>query len=655
MAATYTVRQVAQLLGYSTNSIYTFLKEERIKGIRVGKGRFRVPQSEIDRLLLTTKKGKSALGGQVLSVPDQGVVLTSTSARAMEPGIEGDVAAFVPLHINPRFHILLPNIFDWFVGTAAFISGLALFLYNPTIDAKLPPLVNALFPALRFILVCAGLGVFFSSLVRDRYAGWHRVFQLLLSAAGFILSWGLFKRGDPDGAALYGILVLVIVISTVIPWDGLYSFLLYISLLNVATIVISLIAPTSEHIVLFLEQTHLSGGTAAAIFAFVGFPVIFGLWWGYKHNRYVAWGLSWVSGCVYVGVAIWFAQISLWSRAFFFLTLALTCLFLPMWPELRRVRGRKEQTLVHAVFWSVFVILAIAVMVVYIIQASAIERTKGDMTNKVNYGKLTLETAIDATKKNLVLAEHNTYLVTAVKKQDTKAMNIESRTIFEANKFLRRIVLLDRNGMGINLYPYGTFDQSNLSFRDYYIAVRETQKPYISDIFEAQTDQSHRKVFVVAVPLLDEQEELVGVLAGSVDLEAIGHELQKIASSQIGEYFVVADSKGNRVMHKDPLLVGQPLSPDDPVRRDIGGGYGGRYGDTSEGKRAVVAYDTIPTLGWTIGLKQPVGETIQFTDTSTMIIFAILIVSTIVSILLLLPVYAAREREKIMIPGGESP
>src|SRR3990172_6082229 len=57
MPATYTVKQVAQILGYSTNSIYTFLKEKRIKGVRVGRGRFRIPQFELDRLLLTTKSG----------------------------------------------------------------------------------------------------------------------------------------------------------------------------------------------------------------------------------------------------------------------------------------------------------------------------------------------------------------------------------------------------------------------------------------------------------------------------------------------------------------------------------------------------------------------------------------------------------------------
>ena len=55
MPATYTVKQVSKLLGYSTNSIYTFLKEKRLKGVRIGKGRFRIPQSELDKFLQVEK------------------------------------------------------------------------------------------------------------------------------------------------------------------------------------------------------------------------------------------------------------------------------------------------------------------------------------------------------------------------------------------------------------------------------------------------------------------------------------------------------------------------------------------------------------------------------------------------------------------------
>ncbi|MCL4199842.1 helix-turn-helix domain-containing protein, partial [Patescibacteria group bacterium] len=56
MPKTYTVKEVADILGFSTNSIYTFLKEKRIRGVRIGKGRFRIPEEELSRILHLSKK-----------------------------------------------------------------------------------------------------------------------------------------------------------------------------------------------------------------------------------------------------------------------------------------------------------------------------------------------------------------------------------------------------------------------------------------------------------------------------------------------------------------------------------------------------------------------------------------------------------------------
>ncbi|MCJ7826380.1 helix-turn-helix domain-containing protein, partial [Patescibacteria group bacterium] len=57
--STYTVKQIASILGFSTNSIYTFLKEKRIRGIRMGKtGRFRISENELQHLLGVFRKTK---------------------------------------------------------------------------------------------------------------------------------------------------------------------------------------------------------------------------------------------------------------------------------------------------------------------------------------------------------------------------------------------------------------------------------------------------------------------------------------------------------------------------------------------------------------------------------------------------------------------
>ena len=52
MPKTYTVKQVAVALGFSTNTVYKYLDEGKIKATRLGsEGRFRIPESEVTRLL----------------------------------------------------------------------------------------------------------------------------------------------------------------------------------------------------------------------------------------------------------------------------------------------------------------------------------------------------------------------------------------------------------------------------------------------------------------------------------------------------------------------------------------------------------------------------------------------------------------------------
>lgn len=51
----YTVKQTSQILGFSTNSVYKFLKEGRLKGARGSRkqGRFRITRSSIESFLST--------------------------------------------------------------------------------------------------------------------------------------------------------------------------------------------------------------------------------------------------------------------------------------------------------------------------------------------------------------------------------------------------------------------------------------------------------------------------------------------------------------------------------------------------------------------------------------------------------------------------
>jgi len=113
MGKTYTVKQVAEILGYSTNSIYTFLDEGRIKGVRVGKGRFRISEEELNRVLHLSKKTEITTALQ-----NQAAVVEKT---VLVPQSRPELQTVTPILLFRGLHIA--SIFDWFIGAAGIILG----------------------------------------------------------------------------------------------------------------------------------------------------------------------------------------------------------------------------------------------------------------------------------------------------------------------------------------------------------------------------------------------------------------------------------------------------------------------------------------------------------------------------------------------------
>ena len=123
MPATYTVKQVAKLLGYSTNSIYTFLKEKRLKGTRVGKGRFRIPQSEVNKILLSGQTEAVKLSEVRVG---QHAKADSSARMQTTADLQGEIQ-----ELSYRDSaITVPNLFDWFVGVSSIVYGFAMWLFS---------------------------------------------------------------------------------------------------------------------------------------------------------------------------------------------------------------------------------------------------------------------------------------------------------------------------------------------------------------------------------------------------------------------------------------------------------------------------------------------------------------------------------------------
>lgn len=619
MAATYTVKQVADILGYSTNSIYTFLKENRIKGVRVGKGRFRIPQSEVNRLLLLPKTAAP------VSTP-----APATALLAEDPGavaIHRHDPPFIVSMFN-RKYTMTANIFDWFVGIAALVAGAALFLFNQTMGLASSPATIA-----RILLIGGGLGLLLTNFFYGEHPKWHRVFHVILGISGLGMTLYFWRVGDVDAVSIYGALTFVLLLTAFTRLGTIIPFALLLALLAASAPIVVLLGVNDPHVLALSHVFNMTPLLLGVAFLFLCFGFLVLLWLGmYKKNQ-LFWICSYLAAGTYFLLAYIFSIHLVWSRALVFMILGMMCMYLPSWKDLTAARNGKAHTAAVSVFGIITLVLFVGIAVVYVTQMNVLSTMKRENLQKAEYARDSLIDDIQNVKAMTITASINPQLINAVATHNTEILTSLSRIMFDNGNNIRRLVYLDKNGMGLFLYPLGTFDQTDYSFRDYFIHARDVGGLYVSDIFESLIDNSHRKVVAVSAPLVDAQKQFVGVLTVSLDLDAMSTRLQKIAIGDRGEYIVVLDSHGKRIMHPMASLIGTDTEPTDPALLGLMGKSGTGEGDTYDGVLSLTSYTSLDIAPhWAVALKVPVQSVYMLSAPVNGVIAGILISFIVVAI-----------------------
>ncbi len=590
MPKTYTVKEVADILGYSTNSIYTFLKEKRIKGVRLGRGRFRISEEELVRVLHLSKKSLSVPAG--LSNPSH-----IPSVQTKEDG--------TPL-VNPR-DVLCPNLFDWFAGLAAVIAGVGLFLFNSSVVRPEVTGFSHIVFAIRLILIAAGGGVLASAVVVQT-RGWHKVFHGLLGTLGLINGWILLRGDDVDGAILYGIMGLVLWIGLGIHTRGILLLGIYLTILAILFPVWLVGFATTPKIAAVVSTMGISPAWFDATITILSLAYLVLFWIGHRGNRVLLTVSSVLVALGCFGGALWYGLVQYWSRAFFLITLGFFAGIMPYWQALCDVAPRRQRLLFHGLFAVGGGVLVCAVFVVYLLQRNLWATSTSEFFNRISTAQNVLTSAVEAAQSAAVMTAANGDVTAALTKKDVAPLIAASKLLYESNSTIRRVVFLSASGEGVSLYPYGTFDLSNYAFREYFIKARDTKAPYISNIFQAAVDHAGRYVTVVAVPVLNAKGEFAGVLAVSMDLDRLGLKLRQLAVESRGEYFIIVDQNKKILSHPDSKRIGMQLPEDDLIytvdvdKKGVAGGV------LPNGVVGLIAYGPVEQLGWIVTLRMPLTQ-----------------------------------------------
>ncbi|HLO24617.1 MAG TPA: cache domain-containing protein [Geobacteraceae bacterium] len=151
----------------------------------------------------------------------------------------------------------------------------------------------------------------------------------------------------------------------------------------------------------------------------------------------------------------------------------------------------------------------------------------------------------------------------------------------------------------------------DFSFREYYRGTVALRRPYISKPYLSPQNHQHPAVMFTA-PVFDNQHQMIGILAGSLDLIRGGF-LANIRNTKIGKngylYLYAADRTmimhpdQTRIMKKDVLPGANKLSD-----QAIEGFEGSGEIANSRGLRSLSSYKRLKSTDWIVGADFPIAE-----------------------------------------------
>lgn len=603
MNKTYTVKQVAGILGYSTNSVYTFLKEGRIKGVRIGKGRFRISQEELEKLLYLKK----------FQEPQ------SVSLGGLVP-INENIPSLVK-HLEEMIDNI-PSLFDWFVSLVSIIIGFTMILFVRNFEEFSNIGFTQFLLPIKINFLIAGVGLFTVNVLNRARKNWYFIFNLIIFLNLSAFSLILFLSKDLLGFTIFGLISFVMFFHLVLNLKGIVSFALYISLLTILLPIILIIYPSAINLPALSFISTWSPIQAAIAWLIVA-STINGVIWLWQNKQK---SLFWISLLIFSAGLVYFAHLYAvqlyWSRALIFTLIFLSIIISSFWHKLN-FKDKEIQKTVVSIFGDLLLIFLAIVTIIWVTQNNIRSYAQDELVNKLVYGGTLVESTINSSKEKLEILSRDKSFIEAVKKKDTAFLKKSIKDFFVYSLNFRRILMSDDKGEVLNMYPEANILYKNVDFREYFQVIKASKKSYISNLFEAEVD-GKKEVVVVATPILDEDENFIGVLIGSLDINSLANKLQQFANFYDKEYFLVLDKEG-KVIIKPENIGG--LSNEE-IQQLIADQANNNY-DVGQAinfnNKSLQVHEQITDTNWILVLRRSLANTYNFNDITNLLLNLIIV------------------------------
>ncbi|KKP37572.1 MAG: hypothetical protein UR23_C0002G0002 [Candidatus Roizmanbacteria bacterium GW2011_GWA2_32_13] len=613
MEKTYTVKQVADILGYSTNSIYTFLKEERIVGIRVGKGRFRISQSELNKILHLQKN--EVVQSRVQNVPITQIVQPPVTIPQPEETI-------FEKHLE---HVKgsAPSLFDWFISLVSIITGLTMIVFVRNFEESANMTLSQFLLPVKINLLMAGIGLFIINYLNRTKKGWFYVFYTIIIVNFIGQALILLIGKDLLGFFFYGLTSIIILFHLILSPKGTITYRIFIALLTIFFTIILILFPSIINLNQISTITGLPTNLILLLWFFLSCLTNIVIWLSEKEKNIIYWTSFIIVSLGLTYFSYLYSTQLYWNRTFIFILMGQFLLISSFWSSLDQ-NYRDNRKIVINIFTDIVLIFLVIMSIIWIIQNNTRINTQQTLINRLVYGKNILEAILNSSTEKMESFTNSELLREAIDKKDFSNVNDLVKNFFIYSTNFRRVLMANKDGNIKSIYPFVDMTTTNISFEEYFKQVKSNKKTYISNLYETKMNGTKRQVVSINVPIFDKQNNFIGILIGSLDIDMISVHLQQIASLENKEYFLLLDRTGEPIVipENTGLSKGEKKQLINNIDNSISIGEA-----LDSDNKLIEVHDRVDDIGWSIAIRRPLLNTYNLDNITNVLLNLIFLIS----------------------------
>ncbi len=608
MKKTFTVKEVAKLLGFSTNTVYKYLLEGKIKATRLGKeGRFRIPAQEIDRMVPSQNDSKES--NIIPSEPEK------INVNKYSNNIEGTF-----------------SLFDWFISLNSILFGLTCFIFpiywiNGPVEKYLSLLIFA-----KVIMFLSGVSLIIFDVYKNSNLKYKKYVILLLSLCYFVSGVALQKVGYSINAIGYSAIGLTLLILFFKKIDSFRSFYLMVAVMVFSVGTIILFFPSITQIPQ-IQNFIISNRLIFALiwFGLAGAITYVNLIRPHENHRLVIISNVTLSILTLTASALYFSN-DFWERALFSMNLGVFALIFPFWHSLHAEERIPKKVAVASFVW-VLSLIAIGMGLAVYLQKTSESALLSEMDQKIDRTSRIIEDYLTDSVQKITIAGLDENLRDRMETGSQEALEDSLKNFYSTSgSYFRRYAVTDSKGIVKANYPVLTESiGTDISTRNYYVQALSGKQVSVSEVLIPRLPGLSPTI-AITMPIYDNEENFLGMIIGSLSLDDLGKLVSDVESNPNVHAFV-ADGYKHFVLNIDENLVGMPAIGSDPIILGVEGSSGSLKSYDENGELSLYAYKPINSLNWGISVKQSYLSAFKRSSITSYVIFLVVTLSGLGSVL----------------------